>query len=673
MVDSFVPPAQFDEFRVSRPLGEGTMGTVYLCTDMRLYRRVAVKFLKGIELDSSLLNRFWVEARAIAQLSHPNVVTIYRTGEVNSVPYLASEYIEGKSLDRLPLPLDLPLLVQVALGLAHGLAAAHRHGILHRDIKPANIMLTHLGEVKLLDFGLAKFLDSLSPDSQLLRSQSDFRGQPGPASERSITQRTLALAATPPFAPSEAGLRLNQKSEPSPSLEMSEQCIGTPLYMAAEVWRGERASTATDVYSLGAVLYELASGKPPFDHNDLLGLRHLALNAEFRPLSEVAPQIPPGLAQIIERCLRRNAARRYVAGESLYAALDAWVRSSSSFSSGVHSARTPVALSTISTSPLPVSDGQRRWPARLALGVVLGCALGVVGLVKGRPLGGMEPIAAGTFQLGSTRDEIESAQIFCKQFLGASCDQEALRTFSREQPRHAVSLSAYRIDRREVTNEEYAAWLNSTVDITVQDERFVHRAGAKLADLYPMYQPFGGLRFDDKQHRFVVAPEFRRHPVSQVSWYGAEAYCQAHGKSLPTEAQWEYAARGSEGRRYPWGFREPSCAGTVFGRGAGLPCAALSPGPQPAGSAADDRTPDGVYDLAGNVAEWVADGFFERYPSCAEPCANPRTTNETTAYRVVRGGAWGWSAASVRAATRSRIEADQTPVNVGFRCVAAGG
>lgn len=136
MVDSFVPPAQFDEFRVSRPLGEGTMGTVYLCTDMRLYRRVAVKFLKGIELDSSLLNRFWVEARAIAQLSHPNVVTIYRTGEVNSVPYLASEYIEGKSLDRLPLPLDLPLLVQVALGLAHGLAAAHRHGILHRVGKP---------------------------------------------------------------------------------------------------------------------------------------------------------------------------------------------------------------------------------------------------------------------------------------------------------------------------------------------------------------------------------------------------------------------------------------------------------------------------------------------------------------------------------------------------------
>lgn len=136
MSDSFVPPAQFDEFRVSRPIGEGTMGAVYLCTDTRLYRRVAVKFLKGLSLDSSLSDRFWIEARAIAQLSHPNVVTIYRTGEVNSVPYLASEYIEGRSLERLPLPLDLPLLLQVALGVSQGLAAAHRRGILHRDLKP---------------------------------------------------------------------------------------------------------------------------------------------------------------------------------------------------------------------------------------------------------------------------------------------------------------------------------------------------------------------------------------------------------------------------------------------------------------------------------------------------------------------------------------------------------
>jgi serine/threonine protein kinase len=137
MLESFGPPDRFDEFRVMRPLGEGTMGAVYLCTDTVLYRRVAVKFLKGVEMDERMRDRFLNEARAIAQLSHPNVVTIYRVGEVHTVPYLASEYIEGQSLERLALPIDFPLLLQVAMGAAQGLAAAHRHGILHRDIKPA--------------------------------------------------------------------------------------------------------------------------------------------------------------------------------------------------------------------------------------------------------------------------------------------------------------------------------------------------------------------------------------------------------------------------------------------------------------------------------------------------------------------------------------------------------
>ena len=669
MLDSFVPPAQFDEFRVSRPIGEGTMGAVYLCTDMRLYRRVAVKFLKGLELDRSVLDRFWIEARAIAQLSHPNIVTIYRTGEVNQVPYLASEYIEGKSLDSLPLPLDLPILVQVALGVAQGLAAAHRRGILHRDIKPANIMMTNSGEVKLLDFGLAKFLDALPTESFLLRNQSDARRPLATGSERALTQRTLALAATPPLAASAQAARRSPDDEGGPGLEISEQCIGTPLYMASEVWRGERASTATDVYGVGAVLYELASGKPPFDHNDLLGLRHLALTAEFRPLSEVAPHIPAGLAQIIERCLRRNAARRYVSGESLYAALDLWARGISSFSSGGHSARSPIALSTISTAPLV--EPPRRWPALAGLAAILGCALSVGWLVMHRPLGSAVLLPAGTLELGSSADEIESAQVWCKQFLGAACDQGALAAFSREQPQHSVTLSPFRIDRREVTNEEFAAWLNATPGVSVQDERLVRLAGVTLADLYPMYQPFSGLRFDKATRRFVVPSEFRRHPVSQVSWYGASTYCQQHGQTLPTEAQWEYAARGSEGRRYPWGFNAPSCEGTVFGRDATLPCASAERGPQPVGSASQDRTPEGIYDLAGNVAEWVADGFLPRYASCPAPCLNPRTSDASSQQRVVRGGAWGWSAASVRGATRSRIEADKTPVNVGFRCAAS--
>lgn len=136
----FTPPERFDEFRLTRPLGEGAMGQVFLCLDTALERRVAVKFLKGVEIDRSRRDRFWTEARAVARLSHPNVVTLYRAGDLHGVPYLASEYVEGKSLDKLPLPLPFARLLPIALGLSRGLAAAHKSGVLHRDIKPGSVV-----------------------------------------------------------------------------------------------------------------------------------------------------------------------------------------------------------------------------------------------------------------------------------------------------------------------------------------------------------------------------------------------------------------------------------------------------------------------------------------------------------------------------------------------------
>src|SRR5262249_33658814 len=141
----FTPPQQFDEFRVTRRLGEGAMGQVYLCTDTTLYRRVAVKFLKDVEVDPKLRDRFLKEGRAVARLAHSNVVTLYRVGEVDGVPYLASEFIEGQSLDKLARPLPFARVLAISLGLARGLSVAHQRGVLHRDIKPANIMLAESG------------------------------------------------------------------------------------------------------------------------------------------------------------------------------------------------------------------------------------------------------------------------------------------------------------------------------------------------------------------------------------------------------------------------------------------------------------------------------------------------------------------------------------------------
>ncbi|MBI5479127.1 MAG: serine/threonine protein kinase, partial [Deltaproteobacteria bacterium] len=163
----WTPPQEFDEYRLVRQLGRGGMGQVFLARDLLLDRLVAVKFIASLEPDSTARERFMVEARAVARLQHPNVVAVYRVGEVAGRPYQVSEFVHGAALDGVAVPLPWPKLLRYAVGLARGLAAAHRRGVLHRDIKPANAILADDGEVKLLDFGLAKLLEVQPPADTL--------------------------------------------------------------------------------------------------------------------------------------------------------------------------------------------------------------------------------------------------------------------------------------------------------------------------------------------------------------------------------------------------------------------------------------------------------------------------------------------------------------------------
>ena len=159
--DGWTPPEAFDEYRLVSLIGRGTTGRVYLARDTLLERPVAVKFVRA--LGPHALARFLVEARAAARVQHPNVVTLYRVGQLENHPYLISEFVRGTSLDRLERPLPWERVLALGRDLARGLGAAHRRGVLHRDIKPANAILTETGEVKLLDFGLAKLLDADLP------------------------------------------------------------------------------------------------------------------------------------------------------------------------------------------------------------------------------------------------------------------------------------------------------------------------------------------------------------------------------------------------------------------------------------------------------------------------------------------------------------------------------
>src|SRR3954471_6048822 len=152
------PPDEFGEYRLVRLLGAGAMGQVYLAHDLLLDRPVAVKFVQGAETPAARA-RILDEARAIARLQHPNVVAIHRVAEVDGHPYLVSEYIAGKGLDELTWPVPWRRVLDIAIDLTRGLAAAHRRGVLHRDVKPANAILADDGRARLLDFGLATIID----------------------------------------------------------------------------------------------------------------------------------------------------------------------------------------------------------------------------------------------------------------------------------------------------------------------------------------------------------------------------------------------------------------------------------------------------------------------------------------------------------------------------------
>ncbi|MBM7112019.1 protein kinase domain-containing protein [Archangium primigenium] len=308
------PPREFEEYRLLRPLGQGAMGQVFLAQDTLLERLVAVKFIAPGQVSQEAARaRFFQEARAIARLQHPNVVAIHRVGEARRWPYLVSEFVRGQSLEALPRPVEGPHVLRIAVGLARGLAAAHRRGILHRDLKPANAMLSEEGEVKLLDFGLAEFAER-APPAPAVPLAAPPAAPPRETRPLAPARETRPLAP-PPSAP--------VPGTPVPGPGADVPAAGTPLYLAPELWRGEPASRASDIYALGVLLYELCAGQAPHEHVPLEGLARAVCEDAPPPLAHVAPALPPGLAAVVERCLAREPTARFDSGDALREALEA--------------------------------------------------------------------------------------------------------------------------------------------------------------------------------------------------------------------------------------------------------------------------------------------------------------------------------------------------------------
>ncbi len=335
------PPPRFDEYEVIQLLGRGGMGDVYLAHDEILDRSVAVKVISGIDPDPAAKDRVIQEARAAARLQHPNVLTVYRVGELEGRPYLITEFIQGKTLDEVARPMEWRRVLELGVGLSRGLAAAHRRGVLHRDIKPSNAILTHDGEVKLLDFGLAKLLDGSQPPSPW-RSPAIPVAIPAaiPVAIPPATPAASPVAAVParpsvvvsaPRGATLVSIRAEEGAEGPAAEPTSDEgrplteggaLMGTPDYMAPELWRGDAASRCSDVYALGALIFELCAGYPP--HRDLppRALARLVDKREAPLLTTIVPHVSPKLAAVVERCLRREPGERFASGDELRAALE---------------------------------------------------------------------------------------------------------------------------------------------------------------------------------------------------------------------------------------------------------------------------------------------------------------------------------------------------------------
>jgi TolB-like protein/Flp pilus assembly protein TadD len=264
---------RLSRYEITGKLGEGGMGEVYRARDTELGRDVALKLLPPeVAGDPSRLERFRREAKAIAALSHPNIVTIYNIEESDGTHFLTMELVDGESLDKMLPPGGLPLakLFDIAIPLADALAGAHEKGIIHRDLKPANVMVTRDGLVKVLDFGLAKLAASLSGEGE-----------------------EIDVAATRTALTSEGML------------------MGTAPYMSPEQLEGQPVDHRTDIFALGVVLYEMANGSRPFRGDTSAAVVSSILRDDPPALSEVKANLPRHLGRVVQHCLEKDPRNRY--------------------------------------------------------------------------------------------------------------------------------------------------------------------------------------------------------------------------------------------------------------------------------------------------------------------------------------------------------------------------
>ncbi|MBI9044578.1 MAG: SUMF1/EgtB/PvdO family nonheme iron enzyme [Anaerolineaceae bacterium] len=679
-------------YHIREQLGEGGMAVVYRAFDTNLERDVAVKFIRtgqiGADYQDQMLKRFEREAKALAKFDHPNIIGVHEFGNYEGVPYLVMQYQPGGTLkDISGKPMDCREAVIFTRKLANALSYAHNRKVIHRDIKPANVLITEEGEPKITDFGIAKILD---------------------------TNQSTVLTRT--------GMG-----------------IGTPEYMAPEQFLGKNIDGRADIYALGVVLYELVTGRRPYQADTPAAVMIKQTTEALPSPLEFNPMVGEELENVIVKALAKEPEHRYQSMGEFSEALQGLLHGNKSASAPVLpteiyeetekaiqkdslpgdiiSEKSELAAKTepedfgledtpseelvFETQPDLIAPSREeepqieiveeglatvpkkkipKWAWGIGAAVLAGIILiGIVVSLIGKGLDG-EGLLAGlasptvtqtsTATVTHTPKDTSTATLTSTPEETATPPNTATPEFvigltqispydgmvlvavpagefemgsnedDNEKPIHTVYLDAYWMDQTEVTNAMYE----------------------KCVEAGKCDKP-GGSAYGDSNSS--------DHPVVYVDWNAAQDYCEWAGRRLPTEAEWEKAAQGTDGRIYPWGnefdgeklnYCDVNCdydwADEKFDDGYADTA--------PVGSFSKGASPYGALDMAGNVWEWVLDWYDSDYYS-SSPSENPQGPS-TGEYRVLRGGSWNYDVRFVRSADRHYWTPSLVDDDVGFRC-----
>ncbi len=630
-------------YQILEQIGLGGMATVYKAYQPGMNRLVALKVLpEHYARDPRFVKRFEREAQVVAKLEHRNIIPIYDYGSHDNITYLAMRYLQAGTVKDILAHGALPLndVAKLLSDISSALDYAHSQGIIHRDVKPSNVLVDKQGNAYLTDFGIAKVLEGTA----------DFTGS---------------------------------------------SVLGTPTYMAPEQTLGKPATAQSDIYSLGVMLYEMVVGKPPFEADTPMAIALMHVHEPLPLPRKIKEEIPEAVELVILKALAKNPKDRFQTANELAQAFTSAISAESvSTSSRLIELASGAAEGKGSEEVTydireEVKRKERTEKRKKVMrfvpfavgGIVVIGLIGVIAFLNSqiaairalpfiafslpqtstpRPTATIDINAAATLQMAATQTvialtptqtptivptptfvptQVSKIDGMAQVYVSAGSFIMGSDSGPREErPAHSVTLDAFWIDKTEVTNAMYALCV---------------KAGK-------CPQPLSVKSY--MRDNYYGNAQYNNYPVIYVSWNDANKYCDWAERRLPTEAEWEKAARGTDGRTYPWGNAAPDLNKLNYTHNIGNTNNVgdtTEVGKYPNGA-----SPYGALDLAGNVWEWVS-SEYKSYPYNANDGRENITEND---FHTRRGGAWLDDWGAVRASVRLRNSPTLIDFYVGFRC-----